>query len=872
MLASILNVPELSHRHEGIEINAHHTFEWIFENDELAFAKWLRSEEKFYWIQGKPGSGKSTLMKFIHDDSRTHVLLDTWRNTEEPIIASFFFHHSGTVLQKSLDGLLTSILAQITRQVPWLAHLLSSTIEEVLDFKFPLKEPQLQARLKNHVWKQGELWKMLRHILGQKVERLDLCFFFDALDEHNGPPDVIKDFLGDLQRESSSGMTKLKICFSSRPWESFKESFSKYPGLSIQEHTADDIQAYCYQMLEEHEVSASIIGPLVPEITETASGVFLWARLALRDLIEASGSITDTRALQKKLNNLPRELDNYYVEIVKRCRHSLRMKAYVLLETATRTEGMLPLFQVSLILSCFNSSTFEACSKAITNTIENMRIETIDLEHTQKILANACGGLLEVQKSGDIWYMQLMHQTVREFVRDAKFKSLMLDVGAKYQHENGHCFLSKLYLTQQMIGSTPATPGSSPHSVAGWDTIQYHLKQSEMTTGRNQLPFLISLDPGPLNPCRLSTRGWTSSRFQHLPYAHFYFAADLGLHLCLEELITHQYHTNEEKGVAMIQFLSSKSYFDKAGPDETLRILNLLGYENGSIVGMLFLQGRLDLMSSHPIIQLPSSSTKKEDRTKVELQCPIEKIPGPDPNGLIPQPANIIQIDDDLLQIIICHLEAEVTQEFHSITPFRSGAMICNPTFVEWALVELRHRNDFRIWCRIFVEWAVVFWSLTACDEENFHLSSALVLSTIMIVDDCAKELRRSVQNMATNAAAWPSARYHLSNESLNDGTRDRWEDLKQRRQLIRQLDIWYGHDQGLEANWSYDDTRNAGDHSEYYLQPGKTPRNVEQASLRGSWQETLTATEELNKQRIPALKRNLKTQIKNVFGFSRGG
>lgn len=52
------------------------TFQWVFHDDPTessksntrdwsSFPKWLESDEQVYWITGKAGSGKSTLMKFL---------------------------------------------------------------------------------------------------------------------------------------------------------------------------------------------------------------------------------------------------------------------------------------------------------------------------------------------------------------------------------------------------------------------------------------------------------------------------------------------------------------------------------------------------------------------------------------------------------------------------------------------------------------------------------------------------------------------------------------------------------------------------------------------------------------------------------------
>jgi hypothetical protein len=42
------------------------------------FVKWLNGDEALYWITGNPGSGKSTLMKYLSLDRRTAAFLEMW--------------------------------------------------------------------------------------------------------------------------------------------------------------------------------------------------------------------------------------------------------------------------------------------------------------------------------------------------------------------------------------------------------------------------------------------------------------------------------------------------------------------------------------------------------------------------------------------------------------------------------------------------------------------------------------------------------------------------------------------------------------------------------------------------------------------------
>ncbi|KAF4872946.1 hypothetical protein CGCSCA1_v007956 [Colletotrichum siamense] len=72
---------------------------------------WLQGDSRdLYWISGKPGSGKSTLMKFLVNDKRTKVALRSWRS--QPEIISHFLWKPGTRLQNDLNGMLCSLLHQ----------------------------------------------------------------------------------------------------------------------------------------------------------------------------------------------------------------------------------------------------------------------------------------------------------------------------------------------------------------------------------------------------------------------------------------------------------------------------------------------------------------------------------------------------------------------------------------------------------------------------------------------------------------------------------------------------------------------------------------------------------------------------------------
>jgi hypothetical protein len=123
-LLDSLDFAERSQRYERIMKAYQTTFDWIFEKSELGLLPWLRKGTGIYWIQGKPGSGKSTLMKFLHDYPRTSEILYQWRLGLEHTSAWFFFNERGSYIEKSFEGLLRSVVREMISTNKGLAELI----------------------------------------------------------------------------------------------------------------------------------------------------------------------------------------------------------------------------------------------------------------------------------------------------------------------------------------------------------------------------------------------------------------------------------------------------------------------------------------------------------------------------------------------------------------------------------------------------------------------------------------------------------------------------------------------------------------------------------------------------------------------------
>lgn len=122
-----LKFADMKDRYEVISEAHKRTFDWVFhESNDFGeseegwdnFANWVGSNKPLYWLTGKPGSGKSTLMKYLSDDPRLKSYLMVWERQKPICKARFFLWNSGSAMQMSRMGLIQSLLYQTLYEVP----------------------------------------------------------------------------------------------------------------------------------------------------------------------------------------------------------------------------------------------------------------------------------------------------------------------------------------------------------------------------------------------------------------------------------------------------------------------------------------------------------------------------------------------------------------------------------------------------------------------------------------------------------------------------------------------------------------------------------------------------------------------------------
>jgi hypothetical protein len=124
-ILSSLRFKEMPMRYIQIPDAYANTNAWILQRGESPFASWLTDMNGVFWINGKAGSGKSTMVKFLADHNRTRDLLKQWAglagadeatSQRKLAVVGYYFWKAGFPMQKSLKGLLQSLLYNILRQ------------------------------------------------------------------------------------------------------------------------------------------------------------------------------------------------------------------------------------------------------------------------------------------------------------------------------------------------------------------------------------------------------------------------------------------------------------------------------------------------------------------------------------------------------------------------------------------------------------------------------------------------------------------------------------------------------------------------------------------------------------------------------------
>ncbi|XMA11951.1 hypothetical protein WAI453_004742 [Rhynchosporium graminicola] len=365
------------------------------------------SPKSLLWIKGHPGTGKSTLMAFLHN----HLTAAHPRN----IHLSFFFNANGTLLQRSELGMLRSLTHQLYRLSPAARHIIFRTFKE--------KTQEFGEYYQHWEWNTEDLRALLLDILCMKPRRgEEIVIFIDALDEADGQDDpllagrLVEYFHGLSDRMLGTGSTT-KMIISCRHYPVIATNLGMV--INIEEGNTEDIAVYAEDQLrngvqgwaQEQEIARKA---LEQAIVTKAEGVFLWVRLRLPKIIKSlnDGAWTLRRAPQL-LQAESNELFTQYEDIlIQKIDISLRKKSLHFLQWICLAERPLSVSEIRFAMACDDES-MELDVKRCQDTAGFVDSD----ERMRLLIKSLSGGLVEFRQHEHGTTVQPFHQTITSFLR-----------------------------------------------------------------------------------------------------------------------------------------------------------------------------------------------------------------------------------------------------------------------------------------------------------------------------------------------------------------------------------------------------------------------------------------------------------------------
>jgi hypothetical protein len=404
-----LSYLEMDKRHANIEEAAEDTCEWILSNP--TYLRWTRSEdlEKTHgllWIKGKPGSGKSTLMKKLFKAHRNIA------KQSGSFCIGFFFNARGSDIEKSPIGFYRTLLSHLLRHSD---NLLKMFTREYVAKKKVFKEKDIS-------WGLSELQRFFHDSIALP-ELPPTEIFVDALDECSD--EDVRKIVRSLSRSAALATARklnVKMCWSSRHYPFI--SADKALELYLEDENGQDITQYLrLEMNRFQDLDFEI--DLQHEIARKARGVFLWAVLVVQKVSKAIDQGRSVNHIKNLLENLPTELDALFVEILTSIDTDLHFETQSLFQWVLFSYRIMSLDEIQLVLA-FGS---DAPPSSIGEFIDSLHgweklssPPTVRLTQLRKLVTEASGGLIECVHYGQgsseahgRFMLQVIHESVRDF-------------------------------------------------------------------------------------------------------------------------------------------------------------------------------------------------------------------------------------------------------------------------------------------------------------------------------------------------------------------------------------------------------------------------------------------------------------------------
>jgi hypothetical protein len=280
------------------------TCQWLFKSSE--YRSWRDPAYRpqhhgILWVKGKPGAGKSTLMKCAYTHGSTTL--------RDEVVIAFFFNARGDDLQRSTMGLYRSLLGQLLDQLLSRIPNLPATL---------LAQPSRRRCIKRRDLPIELLKDLFREIIFS-LGSIKLTCYIDALDEcpENSIRDLL-DFLEDLGTSTLRAGIAFSIMLSSRYYPNITVRHATELNLESTKGHHQDLSAYIHDKLRIDD--PTLARGLASGIESRSSGVFLWVVLVVAMLNEEHDR-GNRHLLSDRLRELPDELHSLFQQMVQKDSH-----------------------------------------------------------------------------------------------------------------------------------------------------------------------------------------------------------------------------------------------------------------------------------------------------------------------------------------------------------------------------------------------------------------------------------------------------------------------------------------------------------------------------------------------------------------------
>jgi hypothetical protein len=382
-LLGSLRFDQIDARQINIKTAHPKTCKWLLKNSE--YLDWLdpnkfNEHRGFLWIKGKPGTGKSTLMKF--------ALAHAQKKMKDKIVISFFFNARGDDLEKSRIGMYRSLLLQLLKRLP--------VLQDVFD-SLGLATWNSEC----HQWNIAALESLFEHAI-QNLGESSLACFIDALDECDW--DQIRDivsFFEHMGELTASVGIRFQVCFSSRHYPHITTARGLSLILEIQEGHSQDIVSY---LESELKIGHSKLAEQIRiDLQQKASGLFIWIVLVV-GLLNKEYDGGRIHRLQQRLRNIPGDLHNLFLDILARDSYNRDELLLCIQWLLFATQPLKP-----------EQLYFAILSGVVPEVLSKWNRDEVTIHDMERFILSSSKGLAAITNS-KVPRVQFIHESVRDFL------------------------------------------------------------------------------------------------------------------------------------------------------------------------------------------------------------------------------------------------------------------------------------------------------------------------------------------------------------------------------------------------------------------------------------------------------------------------